>query len=262
MRQRIIAGLLAIPFALLPIWLGGIWAVLLFCLVALGGGAEFYRLTRIGGYHPSQVLGLTWTVLLVLSYWQPVYLPLQLILLAGLIATLVEAMYEKQQPMHTWMATTVGAVYLGTTIGQGLALRFVPNGLWWVLFGIFVTWTNDSAAYFIGVTMGRHKLWPRLSPKKTWEGTVAGWLAAGLVGGLLVYLTPVTPTYGVWFGIVVGMLCGVLALMGDLAISTLKRQVGAKDSGHFLPGHGGVLDRTDSLLFVVPFVYQMVILLA
>ncbi len=262
MRQRIIVGLLAIPLTLLPIWLGGVWSALFFSLVALGGGVEFYRLTRVGGYHPTQFLGLIWVVLLVNAYWQPTYLPLETVLIAGLIVTLVDAMYEKQQPMHTWMATAIGALYLGTTVGQALALRFVPNGLWWLIFGLIVTWTNDSAAYFVGVTLGRHKLWPRLSPKKTWEGTVAGWIAAAVVGGLLVELTPVSPSLGIWFGVVVGALCGVLALLGDLSISALKRQVGAKDSGNFLPGHGGVLDRMDSLLFVLPFVYQMVTLLA
>ena len=260
MRQRIIVGLLALPAVLIPIWLGGIWTVILFLLVGLFGGLEFYHLMNIGGYHPSRLLGIGWLLTLILAYWQPQYLPLTLVTMAGMIVTLIEAMHEKQSPMHTWMSTAIGALYFGTMIGQSLALRGLPNGQWWLLFGLFVAWSNDSAAYFTGVTLGRHKLWPRLSPKKTWEGTVAGWVAAGLVGALWVAITPLAQSHTILFGGLLGFAAGILALFGDLAISVVKRQVGVKDSGHFLPGHGGFLDRMDSLLFVIPLVYQVVVL--
>lgn len=259
MRQRIVVGLIALPLVLLPIWLGGVWIALFFVLVGLGAGHEFYHLARQGGYHPSQLLGLLWLVAIVLAYYLPEQIPLSLVIMAGLIVTLVEAMHEKLEPMHTWMATAMGALYLGTMLGQALALRLLPDGLWWVLFGLAVTWANDSAAYFTGVTVGRHKLWPRLSPKKTWEGTVAGWVTAALTGALIIALTPLALTHTLWFGLGVGLCAGVMALLGDLSISTLKRQVGVKDSGRFLPGHGGFLDRMDSLLFVLPFVYQVVV---
>jgi phosphatidate cytidylyltransferase len=260
MKQRIVVGLLALPLVLLPIWLGGIWIALLFVALAIGAGREFYRMVQQGGYHPSRILGMVWLVAILAAYYQPQMIPLSLVIMAGLIVTLVEAMREKQEPMHTWMATSMGALYLGTMLGQSLALRLLPDGLWWMLFGLAVTWANDSAAYFTGVTVGRHKLWPRLSPKKTWEGTIAGWVAAALAGMIMVSITPLAATHSLWFGLVVGLFCGLLALLGDLAVSTLKRQVGVKDSGQFLPGHGGVLDRLDSLLFVMPFIYQVVIL--
>jgi phosphatidate cytidylyltransferase len=260
MRQRIIVGLLALPAVLIPLWLGGVWAAGLLLLVGIGSGLEFYRLLQIGGYHPSHILGLVWIVALILAYWLPQYFPLTLVTMAGMIITLINAMREKQAPMHTWMATAIGALYFGTMVGQTVALRQLPAGQWWLFFALFVAWANDSAAYFTGVTLGRHKLWPRLSPKKTWEGTIAGWIGAGLVGALWVAITPLTQSHTILFGAILGSVCGILALFGDLAISTLKRQVGVKDSGHFLPGHGGFLDRMDSLLFVVPFVYQVVTL--
>lgn len=260
MKQRIIVGLIALPLVLLPIWLGGIWAVLFFVAVAVGASREFYHMVRQGGYHPSTLLGILWTVALVLAYVYPNILRLSTVLMAGLTITLVEVMHEKREPMHTWMATGMGAIYLGILLGQIAALRLLPDGLWWVFFGLAVTWINDSAAYFTGVTVGRHKLWPRLSPKKTWEGTVAGWLAAALAGTAMILLTPLQATHSPLFGLVVGFGGGLLALLGDLAVSTLKRQVGVKDSGHFLPGHGGILDRLDSLLFVLPYVYQVVTL--
>lgn len=260
MRQRIVVGLIALPLVLVPIWLGGLWTVGLFVVVAAAAGSEFYHMTRQGGYHPSRLLGMLWLVALTLAHAYPVQLPLSLVIMAGMIVTLIEAMHEKREPMHTWMATGMGALYLGIMLGQSLALRRLPDGLWWVFFGLAVTWTNDSAAYFIGVTLGRHKLWPRLSPKKTWEGTIAGWVAAALAGAAMILLTPLSATHTPLFGLVVGFCGGLLALLGDLAISTLKRQVGVKDSGLFLPGHGGVLDRLDSLLFVMPFIYQVVTL--
>jgi phosphatidate cytidylyltransferase len=259
MRQRIIVGLIALPAVLIPLWLGGVWAVALFLIIGINTGLEFYHLLQIGGYHPNRVLGLAWLTAMLFSYWQPHLLPLALVTMAGMIISLIAAMHETNAPMHTWMATAIGALYFGTMIGQGLALRQLPNGQWWLIFGLFVTWANDSAAYFVGVTWGRHKLWPRLSPKKTWEGTVAGWVAAGVVGAAWVAITPLAGSHTLLFGALLGGACGVLALFGDLAISTLKRQVGVKDSGHFLPGHGGFLDRMDSLLFVVPFVYQVIL---
>jgi phosphatidate cytidylyltransferase len=260
MRERILVGLVALPAVLIPIWLGGIWLTLFLMLVGIGGGLEFYRLMQIGGYQPRRTLGLVWLALLILAHWQPQLLPFSLIVMAGMIITLNDAMHQKQAPMHTWMATSMGALYIGTMLGQALALRQLPNGMWWVLLGLALTWTNDSAAYFVGVTFGRHKLWPRLSPKKSWEGTIAGWVTAAIVGALWIMITPLNATYSPILGAVVGLIAGILALFGDLSISTIKRQVGVKDSGHIFPGHGGVLDRLDSILFVLPFVYQAVLL--
>jgi phosphatidate cytidylyltransferase len=262
MKQRIIVGLTALPVVLIPVWLGGVWAALFFLLVALGGAWEFYHLMAIDGYKPNLPIGLSWVALLILAHWSATadYFPFSLVLVAGLIATLAADLKVREKPINSWMVTAIGAIYLGVTVGETLALRELTNGLWWLLFGFLVTWGNDTTAYFIGVTVGRHKLWPRISPKKTWEGTIAGWLGAALLGALVVSLTPLSQDHSIWFGLGVGFFCGILALFGDLSISSLKRQVGVKDSGTLFPGHGGMLDRMDSLLFVLPFVYQMVIL--
>jgi phosphatidate cytidylyltransferase len=262
MKLRIIVGLLALPVILIPVWLGGIWAVLLAVAGAVVGVLEFYHLMEIGGFHPSRMLGIIWLVLLVLTGWQPDLFPLSLILMAGLIVTLVNALFQRELPINNWMVTAMGALYLGIMLSQALALRMLPNGMWWLLAAFLMTWANDTFAYFTGVTVGRHKLWPRISPKKTWEGTLAGWVGAAVVGAALVMLTPLSATHSPFFGLLLGACCGVLALLGDLSISILKRQVGVKDSGHLFPGHGGILDRMDSLLFVLPFVYQMVLLWA
>jgi phosphatidate cytidylyltransferase len=224
--------------------------------VGVAGGLEFYTLLRKGGYHPNRGLGALWLGLLILHNWQPELLPLDRVLVFGLILTLIDALRQPENALAGWMATSTGALYIGLTVGQGLALRQLPDGLWWLLFAFLVTWMNDTTAYFVGTSLGRHKLWPRLSPKKTWEGTLGGWTGAALIGGALIWFTPLQAP--VLMGVLLGAACGGLALLGDLAVSMLKRQVGAKDSGRFLPGHGGFLDRMDSLLFVLPFVYQVV----
>jgi phosphatidate cytidylyltransferase len=257
LRTRIIVGVIAVPFVLVPIWLGGVWCALLIVVIGLAGGYEFYQMMEIGGYHPAPWLGLPWLAAIVLTGWQPRQPLLSTVLMIGLILALVYALFQTEKPASTWLATSLGAIYIGLMMGQALDLRLLSSGLWWLLFGVLVTWANDTAAYFAGSTLGRHKLWPRLSPKKSWEGTIGGWVGAALVGGLLVTVMPLPLTFG--FGAALGFACGILALFGDLSISMLKRQVEVKDTGNLFPGHGGMLDRIDSILFVLPFVYQVVV---
>lgn len=258
MTTRILAALIALPVVIVPIFLGGIWCALLFLTVSLVAGFEFYNLMDIGGYHPVRWVGFPWLAMLVLGGWRPDLFPLPAILVAGLIVTMTATLPRRENPSGTWMATSMVALYLGIAAGQTLALRQLPLGLWWLVFALFVTWSNDAAAYFTGIGIGRHKLWPRLSPKKTWEGTVGGWIAAAVAAVVVVWLSPLqAPLY---LAGLIGAVCGVLGLFGDLSISMLKRQMGVKDSGHFLPGHGGMLDRLDSLLFVLPFVATLVLL--
>jgi phosphatidate cytidylyltransferase len=256
---RIVVGLVSLPLVLALIWLGGVWCLLLILATALVGGVELFGLLAHGGYHPVRWLGLVWVAALVATGWQP-GLPLaSLVITAGLLATLIFALFQTERPVNGWLTTSGAAIYLGLLLGQTLALRQLPAGLWWFLFGLLITWTNDTAAYFAGVTVGRHRLWPRLSPKKTWEGTIAGWIGAALMGGLLMVIFPLEHSLPV--GFVLGGLGGLFGLLGDLAMSMVKRQVGVKDSSQLIPGHGGVLDRLDSILFVMPLIYQVVILL-
>jgi phosphatidate cytidylyltransferase len=277
-RTRIIAALIAIPIVIIPIYLGGIWGLVFGVVVTVVSCLEIFDMLRKGGYSPAIGIGLAWAVMLFLSGWDPqqvqqssiavtgwfteptirlielVSFPTASVLIAGFIVTLTYSLFVIEKPINTWLATSMGAIYLGVTLGQVVSLRFLENGFWYVMFGLLVTWANDSAALFVGVSLGRHKLWPRLSPKKTWEGTIGGWIAAAAAGAFLAYALPVG--IGPIFGAIVGFLAGILALFGDLSISMMKRQVGVKDTGTFFLGHGGLLDRMDSLLFTLPFIYQ------
>ena len=259
MSTRIIVGLIGLAVVFAITWVGGLPFVLTAVAAILIGGHEFYTMLTIGGYRPHVWLGLIWLAALALSGWQPELLPLTTLLTVGFIASIIAALFVVDQPLRTWTATAVVAIYLGVMMEQAISLRLMPEGFWWLILSFAIAWMNDTAAYFTGVTIGRHKLWPRLSPKKTWEGTIGGWVAAALIGGLFAWLSPLQLGFAV--GAVLGTLGGVLGLFGDLSISMVKRQVGVKDSGVFFPGHGGMLDRLDSMLFVVPFVYQAALFL-
>ena len=276
MKRRVIAGLVALVPVLLALWYGGLWWVLLLTFFTSLGAYEYYVLIERSGYKPARWYGFGWALALLLSHWSFVPLEPTLVLSFGFIIIFIRILLSQQtstpqteggnaalvqdnKPFRNWALTVAGASYLGLMMGQALALRLLPNGLYWMLLGLGITMVNDSAAYFVGVTLGRNRILPALSPKKSWEGTVGGWIAATLTGAAVALWSPLG--MAVWLGALIGLVGGILALFGDLAISMLKRQIGVKDSGVFLPGHGGFLDRLDSIMFVLPFVYQMALLL-
>jgi phosphatidate cytidylyltransferase len=161
-------------------------------------------------------------------------------------------------PTQSWALTLGAALWLGWLISHFTLLRDLspPFGLGigtrWMVLAFLVTWINDSAAYFVGKTIGRHPCAPYLSPKKTWEGTIGGWFGGVAATMLLGYWLVDLP----WtHGLALGALVATVAPFGDLAKSMVKRQMGVKDFGALIPGHGGMFDRIDSLLFVAPVMY-------
>ena len=245
-----------IPIVGVAVYLGGAWLAMMMGLATLWSGWEYFTLLHRGGYQPAKALGLLFIALLLSGvYWQGLAV-IRPVVTGVLILSLSWQLFQKDSPapMVDWALTVSGGLYLGWMAGHFLLLRAAPFGFRWIVVALLSTWISDSGAYFIGRSFGRHKLWPRISPKKTWEGAVGGWVCG-------VALTPlVTDLLGLgWLhGALVGALVGIVAPFGDLAVSMLKRQVGAKDSGHLIPGHGGMLDRIDSLLFIGPLVYYYV----
>ncbi len=147
----------------------------------------------------------------------------------------------------------MGAIYGGGGMAALMAVRNQDDGTWWLVAALIITWANDSAAYFAGRMFGKHKLYPAVSPNKTWEGFAGGF--AGAVGGLFIERAFFFPSMTVADCLIMGCLGSILGPAGDLCESMLKRAYGVKDSGKMIPGHGGMLDRVDALLFNAPMVF-------
>ena len=228
---------------------------------------EFCRLMSVGGFHPAVVfgVGLLWCFMLDAQF--PAVGLLQPGLALILLGSLAWHLFHRQgAPLLDWSLTVVGGLYLGLCSGCLIRLRglsFDGDGPWWTLTILSAIIAADTAAYCAGKLWGRHKLAPALSPGKTWEGYLAGVVIGGLMTSLLTSLWPIwagsgTSVGGV-HGLILGLLVATLAPLGDLAVSMIKRHVGVKDSGGIIPGHGGALDRVDSMLWAAVIGYYYVL---
>lgn len=147
----------------------------------------------------------------------------------------------------------MGALYAG--MGFHLMMQARAQSVWVILYALLIVWITDSGAYLIGRKLGRHKLAPHVSPNKTWEGSIGGSLVSVIVVGLYLAFSPVKFAYGLPIMLLLTVVLSVGGQIGDLIESAFKRHYGVKDSGKILPGHGGILDRFDSLLFVLPLMH-------
>ena len=264
LKYRVVTAAVGVPLIILAIWSGDPWFSLLIAAAALAGTHEFYRMANFDGREPLVYLGLLWSLALVLSphYRNPNLLPTVVTgaILISLICLLLRRSREKA--FHDWAWTIVGALYVGWMLSYWLNLRGLEDGRNWVYLAMLTTFANDTGAYFVGRARGRHKLAPAISPGKTWEGAIGG-LASAILASIvlatvlkLISLEFGTPfAFKYWQIALLGFLIGLFAQIGDLIESLLKRNMQVKESGSLLPGHGGILDRFDSLIFVGAVVY-------
>ncbi len=251
-----------LPVVMAAAWFGGWWFTGLIALLAGLATWELCTLLAKTGHLPLPYLAVPLAVLLVLEgQLPPDPQRLQLLLVVAILIGLAVMLFRATpRPGNDWLLTLAAALYLGMTMRFVALLRGLPAGLGWMATAALVTWITDSGAYFIGSKFGRHKLWPRVSPRKSWEGLVAG-LVVGTISAML--LAPWLIPGLTWrHGLLIGISIGIVALFGDLSESVFKRQVGEKDSSHIIPGHGGFFDRIDSFLFVGPCVYMLALLLS
>ncbi|MGZ3647177.1 MAG: phosphatidate cytidylyltransferase, partial [Ktedonobacteraceae bacterium] len=254
--QRVITAVIAIPVVLAFVWLSGWWGFAVAIIAVILSVYELHNMMVHEGYHPLIWMSFALSILFLLAA-MPMLPQQRLILLevglsAALLITLPLLFIRKKLDgaMVDWSLTLAIPVYLGWPLSVFLLLRGFPGGItpgfWWVLTVFLGVWGFDSGAFFAGHFFGKHKLAPAISPAKTWEG-VAGGLVFSIAAGLLFTSWPLgVPWY---LAILLGILIGIFATLGDLAESLIKRQTHVKDSGQFMPGHGGLLDRIDSLLF-------------
>lgn len=210
---------------------------------------EFFQMVRRDGKMPNEIIGDIAAVLFPLAALGDSVLLTALIFLFMLSLGLWYV-YTPRARITDVAATLMGAVYTGFMLSSIVLLRDALPGWAGAVLTIGVCaslWVSDSFAYLVGKAVGRHKMAPRISPKKTWEGFVGG-----IVGSILVWLILYATglfTFDAFFAVVCGAVVAVLGVIGDLIESRIKRAVGVKDSGHLIPGHGGMLDRCDSLIF-------------
>lgn len=250
---------------LLPPLIGVVGFLPSWCFLALIAGVaaialeEFFRLSRGSGIPVFRAVAHAFSLLLVGSfYWSPhdhsaVFWLLILAAVTCLVLTL-RGRHKLQETLPRCGVTLMGLVYVSTTLGILLAIHNRPqgDGPSWVLFLLLTVWLGDTAAYTIGSLLGKRPLAPRISPGKTWEGAIGALLGnslAALTSQVLIPQIPLIPRF---------LLCwtlGIAGQVGDLAESAMKRGARTKESSELLPGHGGMLDRIDGVLFAAPLLY-------
>jgi phosphatidate cytidylyltransferase len=272
MLKRTLTALGLAVIGLPAIIFGGVFYFLLIAIVLGGCAWEYVRMFRAVQLEPDQIVTIAGVLCIATArfFFPQAATPVFVLLI--LLAMAVHVFrYERgrDQAAVDFAVTVAGVMYLGWLGSYLLDLRQLPQGGWWLMIILPIIWAGDTGAYSIGSAYGRHKMTPRLSPKKSWEGYFAGLFTSILVGAFFAYafssLDPqplrgmITPLQGGFLGLVIGS----LAPLGDLGESMFKRQGGLKDSSNIFPGHGGFFDRIDSWIWGAAlgfFIIQFLIL--
>ncbi len=265
MLQRIITGLVLIPAVVLLVlnasylWLSVVVSII--TLIALWEYNSFVVVESLSGNTSERSKLLTvllgvFVPALYSVYGAGVLFPY--LVLCLLLIVLVSAIGRDGLEGSITEASLrfFGIVYIAVTLSHIIAFNTVENGRLWLLVILIIVWANDTFAYFGGKSLGKNKLAPSISPGKTIEGAVIGLIGGFIAAFVFDYYQNIFAN--VWDIVLVSLLVGVLSIVGDLVESILKRSSGVKDSGSILPGHGGLLDRIDSLIFVIPAVYYYI----
>jgi phosphatidate cytidylyltransferase len=282
-RTRIIGSLLVVVAGLIPLFIGGPVFSLFMVVLGVGGFREYLALVaRVAPTGPGLHTRVGYAIVAAFGFAALLDGPLTSPLSIAFLAVAVPLVAQFSRPMQPggfiwWTLVSTGSLYLGLPIYAAVATRSssgeidapwlaeaarrfaldwdpAPRGLAWVLTVVLTIWVGDSVALLAGRVLGRQKLAPMISPNKSQEGAVAGILASMAVGAVSFQAFGLADW---WMGLIAGAFIGFAGQIGDLAESLLKRQAGVKDSGSIVPGHGGVLDRVDALLFAFPVGYLM-----
>lgn len=265
MRKRWLSALVLFAIVFVAVWFDSPAYSVVLAVFATLGALEFFGMAGLPRYHPLTIFGLVWVLLFILvAHFEGTYTPLLLASAVGFsLIWLIFSTSVKDAAVY-WAWTLAGIIYIGWMMSHFIPLRQLDSaggadiGRDWVLFALFTNIAVDTAAFFVGRAWGKHRLAVTISAKKTWEGAVAGFAAAIATALVLTVILPNLTDVPYWQAAILGTLVGIFAQLGDLAESLLKRSAGLKDSGTMVPGHGGLLDRMDSIIFTVVVVYYYV----
>lgn len=253
MKTRIISAIVAIPIFLFFIIMGGYWLQSAVTLLALVGAYELYKAVS-GSIKPVHFVGF---ISIIAYIWFANYVVnISCVFAVLLTLFLIMIICHNSVNVNDVSVTILGFVYLGLTLPTACTIRSMGLGLIWMPF--IYAWVSDTAAYFVGSAIGKHKLAPVLSPKKSIEGAVGAVLITAVISCAYAYLIGYQGTRDMIIFFIFGGVGSVIGQIGDIAASTIKRYTGIKDYGNIMPGHGGVLDRFDSVLFTLPIVYIVI----
>lgn len=265
MVVRVLTALVLGPVVLAGIYLGGWYLLMITLLISVISVWEFFMMAKVKSISPNFVAGLLLSVLFPVAFFTTEFpvSPAGLVVLSVFVVSLAELFRDKTNPVLNIGFTVFGSAYIGIGIGSFLGIRHLISGegadtplAWLLLAVIFGIWMCDSFAYFGGKLLGRTKLFPRVSPNKTWEGAISGFFASLITLFLFGTLSPMQDLHlSLSELIILGIIPGLFGQLGDLTESLFKRDTGVKDSSHLIPGHGGMFDRFDSLILVAPIVF-------
>lgn len=258
---RILVSVFAIPALVILSYFGGVYFLSFVLIIA---GISFYEysvMAKLKGANVNVNFGLFAIIFLILNQYRFLFSQYNFLIGFFVILLLFELFRNNGSAIQNLGATLLGVFYMGIFGSTLIGIReFYPNinGMYYqggyLIISIFATiWICDSAAFFGGTALGKHKLFPRVSPKKSWEGAIFGFVFAILA--MILAKNVLLDFLSIKDAIVIGFIIGTLGQIGDLTESLLKRDAGVKDSSNLIPGHGGIFDRFDSLLFSSPIIY-------
>jgi len=259
---RLLTILIAVPILLACVYFGGVPFLLLVLALALFSLKEFYKMMQQKDFHPAYWVGNFFTLFFIIfaSYalkktWEPAH---SAILTFAAVATMIATLFLKQRPKEAIVdiaVTLMGMIYIGWFFSYFIFIRALTEHGAYLMFLMGTIWSLDIIAYLFGKVFGKHKLWPSVSPKKSIEGAIAGFIFCIIAAGIFGHYAGFEMSHS----LVLGAIIGVVAQFSDLVESLIKRDAGVKNSSEIVPGHGGVLDRMDSFIFTAPIFYYYLV---
>jgi phosphatidate cytidylyltransferase len=267
LRNRFIIAGIIVPILVVFAWLGGWFFTILIAIITGLAVYELWSLFHNNGYRPALILMLIFTLTAVIMrklvgfHYSDLFLAL--LIISAMIYHVIELKNGSNSSAASYFVTLGGPLYLGWLGGYAVSLEKLDNGFYWVLLVLVINSMADTGAFGFGSRFGRHKMFPLVSPKKSWEGYAGGILTGALTGIAVaalwhIFIDSILP----WHGLILGLVIPVFAPLGDFGESMIKRSFNVKDSGTILLDHGGFLDRIDSALWAVTIGYYLIILMS